>query len=123
MKEESVKQLFRRFALDECGPGETLEVIEILQHQDAISWFGEMMDEMQEIGTEKSDHVTEQYVQQCYNALESKLAPPVYQAKFRKLWWSSIRGIAASVAVVLVLTAAAIYFFRQNITVTQKTGF
>jgi transmembrane sensor len=123
VEEESVKQLFRRFALDECGPKEALEVIEILQNQEAINWFGEMMDQMQETGIDEEDHVTEQFVHQCYYALESELAPPVYHGKFQRLWWSSMRGIAASVAVFLVLTAVTIYFFTQNRTVTQKTGF
>jgi hypothetical protein len=123
VEEESVKQLFRRFALDECGPKEALEVIEILQNQEAINWFGEMMDQMQETGIDEEDHVTEQSVHQCYYALESELAPPVYHGKFQRLWWSSMRGIAASVAVFLVLTAVTIYFFTQNRTITQKTGF
>ncbi len=74
MKEESVKHLFRRFVSDKCGPKETLEVIEMLQNQEAVNWFGVLMDQVVETDISEDQGITGQDLEQLYDALESKMA-------------------------------------------------
>jgi transmembrane sensor len=123
VEEESVKQLFRRFVSDECGQGEILEVMEMLQNQDAVNWFGEVMDQMQETEAAENEDITRHNLEQRYEALERKIDTPVYETRPRQFWWSTYSGIAASLAGILMLTSIAMYFYKQDIKLTHKTGF
>jgi transmembrane sensor len=122
LEEDSVKNLFRKFVADACNQDEVLQVVAMLQKEEYLNWYGDVMDETAQRMDLEEQPLAREVVEARFEVLELRISfPSIHKTEAGPAWFTRTWA-AASIAVILAITGL-IWYVLAGQQVTQRTAF